>query len=44
MTEDNSLMTKPINPIAPIPKRQIFTDSQSSLLPGFTASFSVLAH
>jgi hypothetical protein len=44
MTEDNSLMMKPINPIAPIPKRQILIDSQSSLLPGFTASFSVLAH
>ncbi len=44
ITEDSSLMTKPISPTAPIPKRQILIDSQSSLLPGLTASFSVLAH
>jgi len=38
------LITNPISPIALIPRKHIFTDSQSSLLPGFTASFNVLAH
>jgi len=41
---DNSLIMKPINPIAPMPNKLIFMDSQSSLLPGFTANFKVLAH
>lgn len=27
-----------------MPKKHIFIDSQSSLLPGFTESFNVLAH
>jgi hypothetical protein len=43
-TTDNNLIMNPISPTAPIPKKQIFIDSQSSLFPGFTASFSVLAH
>jgi len=42
-TEDTSLMMNPIKPIAPMPRKQIFIDSQSSLVPGFTASFNVLA-
>jgi hypothetical protein len=33
---------KPIPPIATMPKKQIFIDSQSSVLPGFVASFSSL--
>jgi hypothetical protein len=36
-------MIKPTNPIAPMPRKHIFIDSQSSLAPGFTASFSVFA-
>jgi hypothetical protein len=43
-TTDNNLIMNPINPTAPIPKKQIFIDNQSSSFPGFTASFSVLAH
>jgi len=27
-----------------MPRKHIFIDSQSSLFPGFTASFNVLAH
>jgi hypothetical protein len=42
--KDNSLITKPTSPIAPMPNKLIFIDSQSSLLPGFTANFKVLAH
>jgi hypothetical protein len=42
--EDSSLITKPTSPTAPMPKRQILIDSQSSLLPGFVASFIVFAH
>jgi hypothetical protein len=42
--KDNSLITKPTSPIAPMPNKLIFMDSQSSLLPGFTANFKVLAH
>lgn len=42
-TADMSLMTNPIIPTAPMPRRQILTDSQSSLLPGLIASLSVLA-
>jgi hypothetical protein len=30
-------------PTTKIPRKQIFTDSQSSLLPGFFASFNSLA-
>jgi hypothetical protein len=37
-------MTKPTSPMAPMPKKHIFIDSHSSLFPGFTESFSVLAH
>jgi len=33
----------PMTPIAAMPKRQIFTESHSSSLPGFLASFSSLA-
>jgi hypothetical protein len=36
-------MTKPISPTADMPKTHILIDSQSSLLPGFVASFNVLA-
>jgi hypothetical protein len=36
-------MTNPINPTAEIPNTQILIDSHSSLLPGFVASFNVLA-
>jgi len=43
-TEDSSLITNPTNPTAPMPKKLIFIDSQSSVLPGFVASFKVLAH
>src|SRR3972149_1759903 len=43
-TEANNLITKPINPIAPMPNKLILIDSQSSLLPGFVANFKVLAH
>jgi len=32
-----------IAPIARIPRKQIFTESQSSVLPGFFASFNSLA-
>jgi hypothetical protein len=42
-TDDNNFMTKPTIPMTPMPKKQIFIDNQSSLLPGFIASFSVLA-
>jgi hypothetical protein len=37
-----SLMMKPITPIATVPSRHIFIESQSSLLPGFVASFNNL--
>jgi hypothetical protein len=40
--EDTSLITNPIKPTADIPNKHIFIDNQSSSLPGFTASFSVL--
>lgn len=43
-TIDNNFIMNPISPTAPIPKKQILIDNQSSLLPGFTASFNVLAH
>jgi len=43
-TDASSLIANPTSPIAPMPKKQIFTDSQISLLPGFVASFKVLAH
>jgi hypothetical protein len=33
---------KPIPPIAMVPNRHIFIESQSSVLPGFVASFSNL--
>jgi len=36
------LIRKPIPPIAIIPRKDIFIDSQSSVLPGFVASFSNL--
>ena len=44
ITADITFMTYPINPIAEMPKKHIFIESQSSLLPGLMASFSVLAH
>jgi hypothetical protein len=37
-----SLIMKPIPPIATVPRKQIFIESQSSVLPGFVASFSNL--
>jgi len=37
-----SLMMKPTPPIAAVPRRHIFIESQSSLLPGFVASLSSL--
>jgi hypothetical protein len=37
-----SLIRKPIPPIAKIPIKHIFSDSQSSVLPGFVASLSNL--
>jgi len=37
-----SWIMKPIPPIARMPKKQIFIDSHSSVLPGFVASFSNL--
>jgi hypothetical protein len=40
---DISLIKNPIKPTAPIPKKLIFTESQSSSRPGLTASFNVLA-
>ena len=43
MAKDNILMTKPTNPITPMPNRLIFMESQSSSLPGLVASFNVLA-
>jgi hypothetical protein len=42
--KDNSLIMKPTSPITPMPNKLIFIDSQSSVLPGFTANFKVLAH
>jgi hypothetical protein len=42
--KDNNLITKPTRPITPMPKKLIFMDSQSSVLPGFIANFKVLAH
>jgi len=39
---DISLMTNPSAPMTRTPKKQIFTDSQSSSLPGFFASFNSL--
>ena len=43
-TDDNSFITKPIAPMALMPSRHIFIESQSSLLPGLIANLSVLAH
>jgi len=40
--EDMSLIMKPIPPMAMMPKKHIFIESQSSVLPGFVASFSNL--
>jgi hypothetical protein len=40
---DKNLITKPTSPMTPMPSTLIFTDSQSSVLPGFTANFKVLA-
>jgi hypothetical protein len=37
-----SLIMKPIPPMATVPKKHIFIESQSSVLPGFVASFSNL--
>jgi len=44
ITPDMSLMINPTAPTARIPSRQILTESQSSPLPGFFASFSSLEH
>jgi len=44
ITADITFMTYPINPTAEMPKRHIFIESQSSLLPGLIASFKVLPH
>jgi len=38
------LMTKPISPISKTPSKHILIESQSSLLPGFFESLSILAH
>lgn len=43
MTEARNRMRKPTKPTAPMPRRLIFMESQSSSLPGFVASFMVLA-
>jgi hypothetical protein len=43
MANDKILITKPTKPTKPMPKRLIFMESQSSSLPGFVASFNVLA-
>jgi len=39
-----SLTMKPTPPIAAVPSRHIFIESQSSLLPGFVASLNNLEH
>jgi len=39
-----NLMIKPITPMTRIPSRQILIDNQSSLLPGFLASFNNREH
>jgi len=44
MAKDMSLMMKPTPPIAMVPSRHIFIESQSSLLPGFVESLSNLEH
>jgi hypothetical protein len=41
-TEETSLITKPMPPITATPNKHILIDSQSSVLPGFVASFSNL--
>jgi len=41
--DETNLIMKPMTPMTPMPKTQIFIDSQSSLLPGFLESFSNLA-
>ena len=43
MKTDKSLIRKPISPTAPMASKLIFMESQSSSLPGFVASFKVLA-
>jgi hypothetical protein len=40
--KDMSFMMKPTPPIAIVPSRHIFIESQSSVLPGFVASFNNL--
>jgi len=42
--EDMSFIKNPSTPITKTPSRQIFMESQSSLLPGFLASLSNLVH
>jgi len=37
-----SFMMKPITPMSAVPRKQIFIESQSSLLPGFVARRSNL--
>jgi hypothetical protein len=44
IANDKSFITNPIRPTAPIPNKLIFIDCQSSVLPGLTANFNVLAH
>lgn len=44
MAAASILMTNPTTPMAPMPMKQILIDSQSSVLPGFMASFRVRAH
>jgi hypothetical protein len=39
---ERSLITKPIRPTTPMPRRLIFIDNQSSSRPGLTANFKVL--
>jgi hypothetical protein len=39
---ETSLTIKPIKPISAMPRKQIFIESQSSLLPGFVANLSSL--
>jgi len=44
MAAASILTTNPTSPTAPMPRKQILIDSQSSVLPGFMASFRVRAH
>ena len=41
---DKNFIMNPTAPITRVPSKQILIESQSSLLPGFSASLSNLAH